>query len=165
MLRARSGGSGPDRPADRDAELASIVAAAQAELDRAIQVGGLQNDPLRHTVHALSVHLIALHKVLLGFGAEVDAARQLVRDDILRVGTPQSTAVEIPATTSKLRDALLVAALLVAALLIGAGAGYWFRGAVPFVVGMHAAPEKCDDRPDGSRLCWIPVWERMPAGR
>jgi len=36
------------------------------------------------------------------------------------------------------------------------------QAALRLLVGVHAGAEKCDDRPDGSRLCWIPVFERLP---
>jgi hypothetical protein len=60
------------------------------------------------------------------------------------------------------RNILLVAGMLVMALLIGGGVGYWLHGPAEVIVGVRAGPEKCDDRPDGSRLCWIPIYERMP---
>jgi hypothetical protein len=62
------------------------------------------------------------------------------------------------------RNVLVGAALLVAAVLIGAGSGYWLRGEVPVLVGVRAGAEHCEDRSDGSRLCWIPVFERLPPG-
>ena len=61
-------------------------------------------------------------------------------------------------------NVLIGVAIVVLALLIGAGGGYWFRGAAPALVGVRAGADKCDDRPDGSRLCWIPVFERLPRG-
>jgi hypothetical protein len=52
-------------------------------------------------------------------------------------------------------------ALLVGA--ISAAGGWWSRGAVPVMVGMRAGADQCNDRTDGSRLCWIPIFERPPA--
>jgi hypothetical protein len=63
------------------------------------------------------------------------------------------------------RNVLIGAALLVAAVLVGAGGGYWFRGKAPVLVGVRAGAQHCEDRNDGSRLCWIPVFERLPPGR
>jgi hypothetical protein len=60
------------------------------------------------------------------------------------------------------RTILLAAGMLVVAFLIGAGSGYWFRGTAPFIIGVRAAPEKCTDRDDGSRVCYIPIYERLP---
>lgn len=40
--------------------LDATVATAQADMERLIQLGGLQSDPLRHPIRALSVHLDAL---------------------------------------------------------------------------------------------------------
>lgn len=53
--------------------------------------------------------------------------------------------------------------MLLVTLLVGAGGGYWIRGGEPVLVGARAEAEKCEDRPDGSRLCWIPVREMPPA--
>jgi hypothetical protein len=103
--------------------------------------------------------------VLLGFGARVDAASKLVRDDTDLVGMAQDTPAEPPIHPFRFRDALLVVGLLVAALLIGGGVGYWLHGPAEIVVGVQAAPEKCEDKPDGSQVCWIPVWERKPTGQ
>ena len=51
------------------------------------------------------------------------------------------------------------------ALLFGglcAGGGWWSWGVLPAVVGVRAGAGRCDDRPDGSRLCWVSMWERLP---
>ena len=51
------------------------------------------------------------------------------------------------------------------ALLFGlvCAAGGWFaRGDVPALAGVHAGAERCQDQASGGRLCWIPVWERLP---
>lgn len=52
------------------------------------------------------------------------------------------------------------------ALLFGlaCGVGGWFaRGDVPALAGVHAGAERCQDQAGSGRLCWIPVWERLPA--
>jgi hypothetical protein len=67
--------------------------------------------------------------------------------------------------TTGWRNVLIGAGLLVAAVLIGAGGGYWFRGEALVLVGVRAGAEHCEDRSGGSRLCWIPVFERLPPGR
>ena len=54
------------------------------------------------------------------------------------------------------------------ALLFGAacGAGGWFaRGDVPALAGVHAGAERCQDQANGGRLCWIPIWERLPTSK
>lgn len=116
-------------------------------------------------MQALSVHLTALHKVLLGFNARIDAVRQPVQDDILRGAMVQGVNEHARTVVRALNitNWLLGAVALVAMLLTGAGIGYWFRGAAPILVGVHAGAEKCDNRADGSRLCWIPIWERLPS--
>jgi hypothetical protein len=52
------------------------------------------------------------------------------------------------------------------AIVLGFGAGWLYRGDLPTIAGLSAGANKCQDRPDGSRLCWIPVWEeRLPPGK
>jgi hypothetical protein len=50
-------------------------------------------------------------------------------------------------------------------LLFGAlcGVGGWFYGSAPVVAGVSAGAEQCHDQPDGSQLCWIPIYKRLPA--
>jgi hypothetical protein len=43
--------------------LNAAIAAAQADMERLIQLGGLQSDPLRHPIRALSVHLDVLTRL------------------------------------------------------------------------------------------------------
>lgn len=45
----------------------------------------------------------------------------------------------------------------------GLGGGWWLHGPNPLLVGVRAGTERCDDRPDGSRLCWLPFYERLPS--
>ena len=61
--------------------------------------------------------------------------------------------------------AALTLVLFAVALLVGAisaAGGWWSRGAVPVMVGMRAGADQCMNRSDGSRLCWIPIFERPP---
>jgi hypothetical protein len=44
-------------------DMAEVVSAAKAEMDRLIQLGRLQGDPLRHPIEALAVHLDAMHRL------------------------------------------------------------------------------------------------------
>jgi hypothetical protein len=44
-------------------DMGEVVGAAKAEMDRLIQLGRLQGDPLRHPIEALAVHLDAMHKL------------------------------------------------------------------------------------------------------
>jgi hypothetical protein len=50
-------------------------------------------------------------------------------------------------------------------LLFGAlcGVGGWFYGSAPVVAGISAGAEQCHDQRDGSQLCWIPIYKRLPA--
>ena len=174
MLRTRSGEARPveQQAADDNlAEMGKVVADARLEIARLVQLGELQHDPIRHPIEALSVHLDALYKL-------ASASSKTLAAQIWAVGRPfdedklqQAVARGIYDHASRiigqlrLRTSLMIAGALLAALLLGAGGGYVFRGAVPILVGVKAGAEKCDDRPDGSRLCWIPIFERLPQGK
>jgi hypothetical protein len=179
MLRARSGeGQTPKPPAVDEtalAEMGQVIAEARAEIDRLVQLGELQDDPIRYPIQALSVHLDALFKVTLAcsqtLANQIEAAslriettRQPVREGELRRAVTAGISGHAGDVVRMLnrRTALMGAGMLLVTLLAGAGAGYWYRGAVPVLVGLRAGSEKCEDRPDGSRLCWIPVWEKLP---
>ncbi len=153
------------------AEMGQVIADARAEIDRLIQLGELQNDPIRHPIQALSVHLDALYQVTLAGSQTLakqiqtsDASRMPVRDDDLRRAVAQGISGHAGALAKALnvKNTLIISGLLVAAVLVGAGGGYWFRGEAPILAGVHAGAERCEDRADGSRLCWLPIWEKLP---
>jgi hypothetical protein len=150
--------------------LGKAIADARAEMERLIQLGELQNDTIRHPIQALSVHLDALYKLSLAsaqaFARQVqasDTSRRPAVDDEIR----RAPAQAIPAHAGNwggvlnARNALIVAGMLLT-MLVGAGGGYWIRGGEPTLVSARAEAEKCEDRTNGSRLCWIPVWEKLP---
>ena len=87
MLRMRSGGD-PSSEAPLPPEMDQVIAEARAEMDRLVELGGLQNDPLRHPIQALSVHLGALHTLTLNssrtLAKQVEAARQSINDEDIR---------------------------------------------------------------------------------
>ena len=172
MLRTRSGEARPveQQAADDDmAEMGKVVADARLEIARLVQLGELQHDPIRYPIQALGVHLDALYKVASAsgkaIGAKAEALGRPIGEDELRRAVAQGINNQMSGLTRAFnwRTALFGAWVLALTLIAGAGAGYAFHGAAPVLVGVKAGAEKCDDRPDGSRLCWIPVFERLPA--
>jgi hypothetical protein len=157
-MRSGSGSDG-DQPTSLAPDMERVVAEAQAEMDRLVRLGNLQNDPIRHPIQALSVHLGAFSKL-------IEAARRPVGDeDIRRLTSSAGAGDQTPDRWWRVnrRTMLIGVATLMMGFLAGTVTGYWLRGAVPVLVGVHAGAERCEDRPDGSRLCWIPVYERLPA--
>jgi hypothetical protein len=63
------------------------------------------------------------------------------------------------------RTILIGAGMLFIAAAVGAAGGYWLRGSAPVFAGVRAGVDKCADQDDGSRVCWIPIFERLPAAR
>jgi hypothetical protein len=126
-------------------ELGDVVTAAQAELQQAIQIGSLRDDPLRHVLQALSTHLGALHKVLtdgsLTLAQHIEAARQPVQDEQLRravvAGVSTHTGAAIRAIRA--RTILIVAGVMLGVTLVGMGAGYWLGREAGFIAGSATA--------------------------
>jgi hypothetical protein len=151
-------------------ELPEIIANARAEIDRAIEVGGLQNDLIRHAFTALSVHLEALYRVLtdatLTIGNQLQEARRpIAEEDIRRLS--KASADGAWRTTAELvrahvwRNVLIAVA---ASLLLLIGAGYWFHGSQQLVVGVSAGKQECQEQ-QGGTICFIPVWANLPPAK
>jgi hypothetical protein len=110
-----------------------VVADARAEITRLMQLGELQNDPIRHPIQELSVRLDALYRVTRASSQmlteQIQASAQQIptgsplRDEDLGRAVMQGIARY---TTGAERTLSVRAGLLLAAMLAGAGAGYWF---------------------------------------
>ena len=136
MLRARSGESQAVQPPAVDeaalAEMGRVVTDARAEITRLMQLGELQNDPIRHPIQALSVHLDAFYSITRASSRmlteQIQASAQQIptgpplREEDLRRAVMQSIATH---GTGVERALSVRAGLLLAAVLAGAGAGYW----------------------------------------
>ena len=170
-LRIRSGELPPVPDVALGQELGKAIEDARAEMERLVQLGELQNDPIRHPIQALSVHLDALLKLSTALSQVLtrQSGAVLTDDQVDAIGRRVLGACQAW-SRSLVRAALgrswaaLTATVLMAAVL-GFGAGWLYRGDLPTMAGLSAGANKCEDRPDGSRLCWIPVWERLPPGQ
>jgi hypothetical protein len=170
-LRIRSGELSPDPDVALGPGLGKAIEDAQAEMQRLIQLGELQNDPIRHPIQALSVHLDALLKLSTAHSQALTrqsgaAFTDEQVDDIGRrlLGSCQAWSRSLE-RAAMWRSWAALAAIVLAAIVLGFGAGWSYRGDLPTIAGLSAGANKCEDRPDGSRLCWIPVWERLPPGK
>jgi hypothetical protein len=67
-----------------------------------------------------------------------------------------------PVRASLWRSSAALTATVLVAVVLGFGAGWLYRGPAQIVAGITGGTPKCDDQPDGGRLCWIPVYERPP---
>jgi hypothetical protein len=152
----------PAAPA-RSADLAGQIREAQRQLAESVVRAGLQRDPYRHALEAMAV-VIGTFPV---FVERLEATRQPFKDEDLRrleqvaAKGAAGRAVDI-VWARNWRTALMALCLLLATAVGAAGFGYCVRGAVPHLVGVRAGAEQCRDQSDGARLCWIPVWERLP---
>jgi hypothetical protein len=155
MLRVRSGGD-PSSEAPLPPEMGQVIAEARSEMDRLVGLGGLQNDPLRHPIQALSVHLGALHKLSLNnsqaLAKQVEAARQSISDeDIRRLSQAAANGAERRAAelarSANWRTVTIATASVLALMCASAIGGWWWRGGPPDLT--------CRDLPNGSRVCFV----------
>lgn len=155
MLRMRSGGD-PSLEASLPPEMDQVVAEARAEMDRLVELGGLQNDPLRHPIQALSVHLGALHTLMLDssrtLAKQIGEARQSINDEDIRrlsqaaANGAERRAAEVARSANR-RTVVIATATVLALMGASAVGGWWWRGASPDL--------PCQDQPDGSRACVV----------
>jgi hypothetical protein len=149
-------------------ETSSCIQAAQDTLELEAKRMAAVGDPMAQALAAQSVMLGAMHRLFidgtLQLAHHIEDGKRPIHPDEMRRAVVQGISGYAAGAVQRLgvRNLLIGTGLLLATLLVGAGGGYWFRGAVPVLVGVNAGAEKCDDRADGSRLCWIPVWERLP---
>jgi hypothetical protein len=176
MLRMRSRDAPEPLAAEEAAltDMTRVVADAQAEIARLVQLGELQNDPIRHPIQALSVHLGALHKItqassqmlahqLQASPRPIDSRNQPLCEDELRRAVIQGVSGYADKAVQALnwRSALIGTGVVVGALLIGAVAGYAVHGDRLLVAGVSAGQTECQDV-NGGTLCRIPVWAKLP---
>jgi hypothetical protein len=154
-----------ETPAEGDpalAELGAVITNARAEMQRLVQLGELQGDPLRHPIEALSVHLGALQQfavtssqVATG-GAQNASLTAKQIDDIGRqlMGGCQGWTHSF-VRASFWRGQAILAIVVLGAVAIGFGSGWW----------AHSLPAglTCADQADGSRVCWM--YTRLPPHR
>jgi hypothetical protein len=176
MLRMRSRDA-PEPPAANETaltDMARVVADAQTEIARLVQLGVLQNDPIRHPIQALSVHLDALYKItqagsqmlahqIRASPRPIDSRNPPLCEDELRRAVIQGVAGYADAAVRALnwRSALIGTVVVVGALLIGAVIGYVVHGDRLLVAGVSAGQTECQDV-NGGTLCRIPVWAKLP---
>jgi hypothetical protein len=129
-----------------------VVAGAKAEIGRLVQLGELQDDPLRHPIQALAVHLDAMQKITVAGqtsgGTQQSALTDQQVDDIGRrlMVSCQVWSRSI-VSASYWRSQATLAAVIVSVAALAFGGGWW----------MHSPPSEmaCADQADGSRLCWM----------
>jgi hypothetical protein len=133
----------------------------------ALDAGILPNDPLGPMYEALADLPYEIERITTETRADLQAVLEQAK---AQAGgeLARNAARELPmaierAVLERFRWwAVLGGAALVLVAAVGFGAGWWYRGPSPIVAGLTGGTPRCDDQPDGSRLCWIPVWERPP---
>ena len=151
------------------------IRAAQNALEQQAARLTATGDPVASTVAAYAAAVGAQHSLIvdanLTAAAQHEATAQLIqearkpwsRDEMRTLITElDRTLLHRWTQFNRVGIAIGVVVALVFGVACGVG-GWWCRGAVPLVIGVRAGADRCEDRPDGSRLCWIPVYERLPS--
>jgi hypothetical protein len=134
-LRIRSGELPPVPDVARDPELGKAIKDAQAEMERLIRLGELQNDPIRHPIQALSVHLDALLKLSTAHSQALtrqSGGAAFTDEQVNDIGRRLLGSCQTW-SRSLLRGALwkswsAIAATVLIATILGFGAGWSYRG-------------------------------------
>lgn len=149
-------------------ELEALISDTIEKLDAAEHEARLSDDPIRVHLAALKGFLRSLRRLFvdgaLKVAQEVREAQRPVRDEDLLRAFRQSV-VGIAGDfigQMRLQAYLAGAGLLLLAFLLGGVTGWVVKGPITVVAGLQAAAQQCQDYSDGSRLCRIPVWERLP---
>jgi hypothetical protein len=157
-----------------DAEIAEAIADLDARVMEATVLGDASAPILAAAVAGIRAQRSLrdetkadLNKAVTEIGRmiqEQPAAKSPLSADEFRRAIVQSGQVWGPAAVRVLgwRNLLVGVGIAVALYGAGWGTGYWWRGYVPTVAGISAGKENCETKADGSRLCWIPVWEIAP---
>jgi hypothetical protein len=159
------------KPAARKPEqgdLAAAVAEAQAELEAAVERGGLRRDPLRFVLGALSATLGVFPEAVRRVEGVAEASRaplspkaeaELLRrfEEAARRGAASAS----PAVTR--RTSALVGSALATAALAGAAAG-WFAGRASVPAEVTVA-ERGLRMSLGAAEAWLPILRANPDPR
>lgn len=115
-------------------DFAAVIAAAQSEIQEAVERGGLRDDPFRFPLAALSTVLGIFPQLLEQIHAAAASGSQVLSPDALarieeEAASRARKAIERNAAeamkANRLRAVLAVTALTVGGLIVGGGIGYW----------------------------------------
>jgi hypothetical protein len=142
-------------------EMAGVIASAQAEMERLIQLGELQHDPIRHPIRALAVHLDAQQRLFNDLQRTLDTRQPAAVftdkqvDDVGRrlLGSCQAWSAGL-VRASLWRSWAAMAAIVLAAVIVG-GVASWLAFGQPL-------DTQCRDERGGR---WCGYWLTQPTAK
>ncbi|MBS0984257.1 hypothetical protein [Gluconobacter cerinus] len=126
----------------------AVIAAAQSEIQEAVERGGLRDDPFRFPLAALSTVLGTFPQLLEQIHTAAASGSQVLSPDALarieeQAASRARKAIERNAAeamkANRFRVFLAVAALSLGGLIVGGGIGYWRGYANGSTVGISTA--------------------------
>jgi hypothetical protein len=140
------------------------VRTAQDRMRALIRTAEVTGDPSAPVLQGLASVVDAMHVMTADVRNQIEVARQPIPIDEVRRAVARGISTHAVGIAQSINRVVLAASVAVSVLVLVAAfcGGYWYRGAVPAVAGVRAGADQCTDQPDGSRLCYIPVYTRLP---
>jgi len=155
-------------------EATAGIRAARDALEQQAARLGAAGDPSSVVLSAYAAAVGAQHRLIVDANLK-SAALHDGMAKLIQEGRKPWSRDEMRTLTEQIDETLLhrwsqfnrggIAIGVGVALAFGAtcaGAGWWWRGYVPTTAGISAGAENCKYNPDGSVICWIPVWQVAP---
>ena len=134
--------------------MGAVVSAAQTEMARLIQRGGLENDPLRHPIEALALHLGVQHDLMRDLVARLKTMQAPITPDEIQAlnhAAARHTTSELTYVAKALvKQEFWKLSVLGAAAMVAGGLACGGIGAA--LVWKNSPALIYQDQPDGSRV-------------
>lgn len=133
-------------------------------LVRAAEVTG---DPSAPVLQGLASVVDAMHVMTTDVRSQNEAARKAIPVEELRKAVARGISAHAVGIARSINRTALITGITVSAVALAGTfcAGYVYHGNAVIVAGVRAGDDMCSDQPDGARLCYIPVYTRLPPAR
>jgi hypothetical protein len=144
-----------------------VIRDAQDRMQALVRTAEVTGDPSAPVLQGLAAMLNAMHVMTAGIGSQIEIAQQPIPIEELRQAVARGISAHAIGIAESINRAVLAAGVAASVLVLAATfwTGYWYRGDAPVFAGIRAGADQCTDQPDGSRLCYIPIYTRLPTTR